>query len=505
MATQRDEDRPGREYGRTLITACGVLLASASLAALVLADNAKQLRLAVVGALWAFLLVSITGRFRSKAEETPGDSDQELRRFYQMELQQEVAARREYELRLEVQMRRELEETRTQELEQLRAEVHRLRAELMGIEAPDRAALLAQAAGLSPERLRVLQEEARRPAEPPQLPAGFSDSPPVDPTPSYPSVPSYGSDPAGPRLVAQGAELEPYSATEFIPAGAHGAPRESSYHPTVAASTPAEVELPAAAHGSAEISGGYPAREAHPASTAPTGPAGPTGPSRSQEFGVMAPYGAPESSGTFDPSTSSPVPSPAWSSYLTPSSPSVPPAPPAPSPVAPPTRRAAPPAPPLAASHNGGGPNHGPASNEGYGSSASYLPPQTDRSRAGYSNHRAPEPDGPGRHGTPAEVSRPDPFDPSNTWPGAFQVSHEERSPAPSTAPETSPYPTQQANWRPAEQPAEWRPAQQPAEWRPAETTSRGRHHAGDEPTEDKPGGPTRPEDDVLAQILGRW
>ena len=60
-------------------------------------------------------------------------------------------------------------------------------------------------------------------------------------------------------------------------------------------------------------------------------------------------------------------------------------------------------------------------------------------------------------------------------------------------------------SWAAGRNSAEWRPAHQPAEWRPAETTSRGRHHAGDEPTEDKPGGPTRPEDDVLAQILGRW
>ena len=468
MATQRDEDRPGREYGRTLITACGVLLASASLAALVLTDNAKQLRLAVVGALWAFLLVSITGRFRTRVEQAGGDSDEELRRFYQMELQQEVAARREYELRLEVQMRRELEETRTQELEELRAEVHRLRAELMGIEGPERVALMAQAAGLSPERLRSIQEESRRPVEPPQLPAGFSDSPPVDPTPSHPSVPSYGSDPAGPRLVAQRTDPEPYSPTEFIPAGTHGASRGPSYHPALAAPTHAEPELPVATHAPAV--GGYLTPEIPAATSGSTGPAGP------EEFTAAPAHRTPDSSGTFG----SPAPSPAWSSYPSPSGQPVAPSQPVPTPAVPV---------PPAATYGSVPPWPGSVSSESHSVPASYPAPRPDEVRTGYSTHRAPEPESTGRHGTPAEAARPDPFDPSNTWPGAFKVSHEERTPA---------APARQANWRPAEQPAEWRPAET--------TTSRGRHHAGDDDTaEDPKGEPVRPGDDELAQILGRW
>lgn len=481
MAAQRDEDRPGRERARTLITACGVLLASSSLAALVLTDDVKRLRLAVVGALWAFLLVAITGRFRARAEEAPSESDEELRRFYQMELQQEVAARREYELRLEVQMRRELEETRTQEIEELRSEVHRLRAELMGIEAPDRAALLAGAAArMSPEQLQSLREEAqrvngqqRRPVERLQLPAGFSDSPPpVEAPPSYAS-PSHDTELSQPRLVPPAAGSapgsEPYSPTEYVPAASHGTrpvPPEPSF--AMNGHTPNGHAMNGSTRDEAELPAAYAAPE---------------------EFTVVTPYGTPESSGTFG----SPVPSPAWSSYTSP------PVPPAPvSPVVP-----GPPVPPAPRTQQVGpahGTPEGPAtydvpSYDGYSSSPSHPPIQPDTSHPGYpAAHHQPteppgaavEPYGGGRHGSPAEVSRQDPFDPSNTWPGAFKVSNEERTPAAPAPRDSEVQPTPQAGWRPTEQPAEWRPADT--------SGGRGRHHAGDEPA-----------DDVLAQILGRW
>ncbi|HEX5493264.1 MAG TPA: DUF6779 domain-containing protein [Mycobacteriales bacterium] len=466
------------------------MLASTSLVALVLTDSPRKLRLAVVGALWAFLLVSITGRFKAKADLAPSESDEELRRFYQMELQQEVAARREYELRLEVQMRRELEESRTQEIEELRSEVHRLRAELMGIEPPDRAALLAQATRMSPERVQTLHDDAqrvgaqqRRPGERLQLPAGFSDSPPpAEPAPAYASMPSYDADSSQPRLPVPGgmpSGPEPYQAGEYVPAASHGTGTHR--------------------HGG------------------PTGPEpafAPAGPDRGEvnepasyggleEFTVVTPYGTPESSGTFG----APVPSPAWSSYA---SPPVPPASVA-TPAGPP-----PPVGPMP----GGPPTYTAVPVDGYGSSPSHPPTPQAAGYPGYPSYPAAGPAGAAGAagaaiepytghpaapaGSPDGMSRPDPFDPSNTWPGAFKVAHEERTPMAPSPRDANPYP------QPTNQPVTWQPTGQAAEWHPAETPARGRHHAGDEPAESHPNGTparaaSRPEDDVLAQILGRW
>lgn len=472
MAAQRDEDRPGREHGRALITACGVLLAGASLVALVVADDARNLRLAVVGALWAFLLVSITGRFRATPEGTPGESDEELRRFYQMELQQEVSARKEYELRLEVQLRRELEEARNKELEELRSEVHRLRAELMGIEGPGRPALPAGTGHVSTDNQHPAEEprrtspQPRRPGERLQLPAGFSDSPPPAPPVEAPpafAAPAAAAPPAAPfnpetshpklPSTPAPAEMEPFSPTEYIPAGLHAPRAEPSYG---TASQPAPAH--ASAHTGAEMNG-TPA--SNPYSTV-----------------------SPEGSGSYPAAAAAAeqAPSPAWSSYPT--------------------------------------PGHVDAGDRG-SYDTGYDTPHSNGSANGASPHSysTSEPlegvpveryTGGGRHGS-QDASRPDPFDPSNTWPGAFSPTRTGSSPRPNREPEYPP---------------------QPAEWHQVEATpSRGRHSAGDDdstpaaqnghgpahPTHSgahnghaanghpAPANGSRPDDDVLAQILGRW
>lgn len=468
MAGQTDDDRPGREPVRALITACGVLLAGASLAALVLTDNPKHLRVALVGALWAFLLVSITGRFRPQVRHAASESDEELRRFYQMELQQEVAARREYELRLEVQLRRELEESRTKEIEELRAEVHRLRAELMGIEAPDRAALLASAARLSPEQLRVLKEEAQRaqprPAERLQLPAGFSDSPPPsDSSPSFaPSTTqatptfatsTHSSDPQAsqPGILdadRPSATRETFAPTEFVPAASHGAYAESASAASASYRLPEPYRRTPPQDPPANSRTPYRPVEAHQGHDA---------------RGVAETGSSAESSGVHR------TPSQSWSSYVSPTASQE-------------LRR------PSLTSPSYATPSNGYDSSPSYGSTSSNA-----YSSTGPDQHPVIEPyDSGPRHSVPSvEIARPVPFDPSNTWPGAFKAARDENKASNSTGASES-YPSQPAEWRPAEQ-----------------STSRGRHHAGDDDDEDKPASTTaprsRPEDDVLAQILGRW
>jgi hypothetical protein len=116
-----------RSTGRTLALALAVLAALGSTAAVVLTDDPQLLRLAVVGALWAFVLGAWAGPRRR--EETPAGPDpEELRRTYEAELAREVAARREYELQLEVAMRRELAQGLAEDVAALREEVRRLAA-----------------------------------------------------------------------------------------------------------------------------------------------------------------------------------------------------------------------------------------------------------------------------------------------------------------------------------------------------------------------------------------
>lgn len=96
--------------------------AASGLSLLVLTDNERVLRLAVVATGWAFLLtVLVALRRPTDAGRLP-----ELRRAYEIELEREVAARREYELRLEVVLRRELEEA-------LRKDVGALRHDLVAL------------------------------------------------------------------------------------------------------------------------------------------------------------------------------------------------------------------------------------------------------------------------------------------------------------------------------------------------------------------------------------
>ncbi|MEW5812545.1 MAG: DUF6779 domain-containing protein [Actinomycetota bacterium] len=125
--------RSGRRPGWILMTALLVLAIAAS-SALVFTDRVELLKLAVILALWA----AVVAAFVSVIYRRQSDSDQakvrDLKLVYDLQLEREISARREYELTVESHLRRELaSELRAQsadEVAALRAELAALRANL---------------------------------------------------------------------------------------------------------------------------------------------------------------------------------------------------------------------------------------------------------------------------------------------------------------------------------------------------------------------------------------
>jgi len=174
----------GRGGLRTLALVAAVAIALASTAAVVLSDDPETLRLAVVGALWAFVLAAFAAPRRRESGAPAGDPGTalELRRTYEIELEREVAARREYELQLEVYLRRELERGLAEDVAALREEVGRMRGEMIDRLDGELRMERIETTRLIGGSLRALQDEARRLGigmpVPPELAA---DYPPPDP------------------------------------------------------------------------------------------------------------------------------------------------------------------------------------------------------------------------------------------------------------------------------------------------------------------------------------
>jgi len=167
MARAQGSDR-GRNRGglriAVLVIGCG--LAGAATVAVLATRDPQLLRLAVVGALWAFLLAALAvPRLRDSARvpaDLPAGREIELRRTYEMELEREVVARREYELQLEVYLRRQLEQSVQQDVEALREEVRRLRSEVLDRLDGELRMERIETTRLIGGGLRALQDEARR-------------------------------------------------------------------------------------------------------------------------------------------------------------------------------------------------------------------------------------------------------------------------------------------------------------------------------------------------------
>jgi hypothetical protein len=184
--------------------AVAVVIALASTAAVVISDDPQTLRLAVVGALWAFVLAAFAAPRRRSADDDDGDrpgTEIELRKTYEIELEREVAARREYELQLEVYLRRELERGLAEDVAALRDEVGRMRGEMMDRLDGELRMERIETTRLVGGSLRALQDQARRLGIDMPVPAELS-SPDVLAGTSYPAPsifeesPQYGGSSA---------------------------------------------------------------------------------------------------------------------------------------------------------------------------------------------------------------------------------------------------------------------------------------------------------------------
>ncbi|WP_018683833.1 DUF6779 domain-containing protein [Actinokineospora enzanensis] len=160
-------DSPARQGARAarvlLLAALGLALAST--AVLVLSDSVRWMRLGVVAALWAALAGAfLAARYRRQVTDR-ADEAAELQQVYELELEREVAARREFELEVETETRRKVEQETRDDLTALREELKSLRQNLemlLGGEVlVERFALHAEAT-----RMRAVAEDRAIPNRP---------------------------------------------------------------------------------------------------------------------------------------------------------------------------------------------------------------------------------------------------------------------------------------------------------------------------------------------------
>ncbi|WIX81326.1 hypothetical protein QRX50_11445 [Amycolatopsis carbonis] len=153
------DDSRGRLLGRPWLVV-GFVLAIGATLALVLSDDLRFLRLGIVAALWAALIGAFLAvRYRKHAAHSE-DAVAEAQAVYELELEREIAARREYELEIEAETREAAEANSREELDALRAEVSALRESLQSLFGGEvlleRVALTAQAT-----RMRSLNDDQR--------------------------------------------------------------------------------------------------------------------------------------------------------------------------------------------------------------------------------------------------------------------------------------------------------------------------------------------------------
>ncbi|WP_343710315.1 DUF6779 domain-containing protein [Mycobacterium sp.] len=125
--------RGGRRPGWPLLTALLVLAIGAS-SALVFTSRAELLKLAVILALWAAVVAAFVSVIYRRQSDVDQARVRDMKLVYDLQLDREISARREYELTVESQLRRELaSELRAQaadEVAALRAELSALRTNL---------------------------------------------------------------------------------------------------------------------------------------------------------------------------------------------------------------------------------------------------------------------------------------------------------------------------------------------------------------------------------------
>lgn len=145
------ETDPGN--GRsTLLWGGALVLAAAATSLLVLSNDARMLRLGLIAALWAALLGAFAvARLRHRVLESE-QAAADRQRIYELELEREIAARREYELEAQAEARRQASEESDGQIRALQAELARLRTTLEQVIGGD---VLFERVALRAESTRV--------------------------------------------------------------------------------------------------------------------------------------------------------------------------------------------------------------------------------------------------------------------------------------------------------------------------------------------------------------
>jgi hypothetical protein len=172
------DDSRGRLVGRPWLVV-GFTLAIGATLALVLSNDLRWLRLGIIAALWAAVIGGFLAvKYRKDAAHSE-DVVAEAQAVYELELEREIAARREYELEIESETRQRADEDSREELDALRAEVIALRDSLQSLFGGEvlleRVALTAQATrmrSVGDDHRLVGSAEAKSKQAPAQLPAG---------------------------------------------------------------------------------------------------------------------------------------------------------------------------------------------------------------------------------------------------------------------------------------------------------------------------------------------
>lgn len=119
----------GRRHGIVLFLVVLVLMLAAT-GTVVFSESARLLRLGVLAALWAALAGAfIAVKYRRQISERDSEVA-DLQSVYELELERESSARREYELEVEAEIRNRVEDNTQDQLAALREELHGLRQTL---------------------------------------------------------------------------------------------------------------------------------------------------------------------------------------------------------------------------------------------------------------------------------------------------------------------------------------------------------------------------------------
>jgi len=158
MNARRDSS-DGPEFGplggRALLIGA-VVFAAAATGLLVLTDQEKWLRLGIVAALWAALTGALLATWYRRQLSDQRDAAADRQAIYELELEREIAARREYELEVAAEAKRQAEETSRDDIAALRGELQNMRQTLESLLGGE---FLVERYALQSTRMRSLGED----------------------------------------------------------------------------------------------------------------------------------------------------------------------------------------------------------------------------------------------------------------------------------------------------------------------------------------------------------